>query len=148
MEEFKFGQIVLVRGYDGEEWVAQHYSHCTPDDNDGYIHVVFGGDCYAQCKPYEGNEPLLGRTGNSIDQLDYFPRKKPKRKREHYEYLEHVEVKTGDGYWEPGVYLDYDPTVDDPANDLCHYVITDHDREPDWYRDCQIRKISKESNNE
>lgn len=146
MNEFKFGQVVLVRGREGQEWAAQHYSHCIPDDKDGCIHVVFGGDCYAQCKPYEGNEFLLGRTGSSVDQLDYVPRKTPKIKHpEHYEYLEHVMVKTRDG-WESGVYLDYSEPIDDP-NEICHYVITDSDREPDWYRDCCVKKMPMENRN-
>ena len=147
MSDFKFGQIVLVRGHEGQEWVAHHYSHCNGDDEDGCIHVVFGGDCYAECKPYEGNEALLGRTGNSVDQLDYVPRKKPKFKQpEHYDYLEHVMVKTNDG-WESGVYLDYSRIDDDDPNERCHYIITDDDREPDWYRDCCVRKVSKENKN-
>jgi len=59
--EFKPFDRVLMRDYDDQMWTAHFYSH--RDDNNTYIHRTVGDGGYHQCIPYEGNEHLLGTTG-------------------------------------------------------------------------------------
>jgi hypothetical protein len=59
--EFKPFDRVLVRDFDDVVWIPHFYSHlnqkCT------YIHRTVGDAGFSQCIPYEGNEHLLGTTG-------------------------------------------------------------------------------------
>jgi len=59
--EFKPFDRVLMRDFDDQMWTAHFYSH--RDDNNTYIHRTVGDAGYNQCIPYEGNEHLLGTTG-------------------------------------------------------------------------------------
>lgn len=59
--EIKPFDRVLVRDFDDRVWVAELYSH--RDDRLSYIHRTVGDGGYHQCIPYEGNEHLLGTTG-------------------------------------------------------------------------------------
>lgn len=59
--ELKPFDRVLMRDYDDEAWTAHLYSHL--DENFTYIHRTVGEGGYNQCIPYEGNEHLLGTTG-------------------------------------------------------------------------------------
>jgi hypothetical protein len=59
--EFKPFDRVLVRDFDGGVWNAHLYSHL--DESCTYIHRTVGEGGYNQCIPYEGNEHLLGTTG-------------------------------------------------------------------------------------
>jgi len=59
--ELKPFDRVLARDYDCNVWTAHLYSH--RDENLAYIHQTVGDVGYHQCIPYEGNEHLLGTTG-------------------------------------------------------------------------------------
>jgi len=59
-ESFKPFDHVLVRDFDEEEWVIDIFSH--RDDNLAYRYQCLKS-FWHQCLPYEGNEHLLGTTG-------------------------------------------------------------------------------------
>lgn len=58
--ELKPFDKVLTRDFDSEEWVIDIFSH--RDDNLAYRYQCLKS-FYHQCIPYEGNECLLGTTG-------------------------------------------------------------------------------------
>lgn len=59
--EFKPYDRVLVRDGYQERWQAAFYEQYITR-NVHYPHHVIGGDSFAQCIPYAGNEHLLGTT--------------------------------------------------------------------------------------
>lgn len=59
-KELKLFDKVLARDNDSQTWILGEF-HCTREGK--YPYVVENYVCvdwYAQCIPYEGNEPLLG----------------------------------------------------------------------------------------
>lgn len=61
--EFKAFDRVLVRDEDQEQWQAAFYAKYITR-NGKYPHQMIGGDSFAQCIPYAGNEQLLGTSGS------------------------------------------------------------------------------------
>lgn len=59
--ELKPFDCVLARDFDSEEWRIDIYSH--RDDKSAYKHQCLMSSWH-QCIPYEGNEHLLGTTGD------------------------------------------------------------------------------------
>lgn len=57
--QFKVGEWVLVRDYDSN-WVVAQFAYKAQKGK--YPYVIFGGDCFEQCIPYEGNEHLMGTS--------------------------------------------------------------------------------------
>ena len=58
---FKPFDKVLVRDLDSQKWVVSFFSHI--DEANSYPYCTVNGACFAQCIPYEGNENLVGDTG-------------------------------------------------------------------------------------
>ena len=54
-----FESKVLVRDINSDNWIGAFYSHYKP----GRFYTI-GNSYYYQCIPYEGNEHLLGKTGD------------------------------------------------------------------------------------
>lgn len=69
MKEFRPDQLVLVRVCKESNWDLAHYSYCSDDKKDGYIHHIQGLSWYPDenILPYEGNEYLLGTVGEPIE---------------------------------------------------------------------------------
>ena len=59
--EFKPFDRVLVRDYDDSVWIPDLYSH--RDEGFTFSHRTICDVGYHHCIPYEGNEHLLGTTG-------------------------------------------------------------------------------------
>lgn len=63
-----FESKVLVRDKNTEEWRGHFFSHYDSNSDRPYICIgVEGINEYKQCVPYEGNEHLLGKTGDCDD---------------------------------------------------------------------------------
>lgn len=69
MKNFEPDQLVLVRVCKEANWDLAHYSYCSDDKKDGYIHHIQGLSWYPDenILPYEGNEYLLGTVGEPIE---------------------------------------------------------------------------------
>lgn len=138
MSKFEVGQMVLVRDYEGSVWEPAHYAYQTTIGEDGQIlHIVMGGGNrgFNQCIPLEGNEALIGRTGDSVENLDYV---EPEHQK--FDFLEKVEVTYDNGNtWEPAIYIRYDP--EDVCKCTPHGSILEDDPQHPivWASDSEIR---------
>ncbi len=138
MDKFDVGQMVLVRNYEGDVWEPAHYAYQTTIGDSEILHIVMGGGNrgFNQCIPLEGNEALIGHTGDSIDHVDY---EEPEH--QHFNFLDKVEVNInldGRDDWEPAVYIRYDP------EDMCKcaphgMVLESEDHTIVWAADHEIR---------
>lgn len=140
MDKFEVGQMVLVRDYEGSVWEPAHYAYQTTigGDEKQVLHIVMGGGNrgFNQCIPLEGNEALIGRTGDSIEHPDY---EEPELQK--FNFLDKVELTFDNGKtWEPAVYIKCDP------NDVCRCtphgtILEDDPLHPIvWISDNEIRK--------
>ena len=126
---FRTGQMVLARNCECEEWFPFLYA-CLEEENGEYTHYMFDGMGYKMCIPLEGNEPLMFHNGPSLDQIDLPKKKKPKLK--DFKYLEPVEIRNEDGYWEPANYIGCDHS---------HYENYNEDYENDAYNNLNVHKV-------
>lgn len=78
-KKFKTYDRVLVRDEDQERWRAAFYAQYILRTGK-FPHYVIGGDSFAQCIPYAGNEHLLGTT----DRPEKPGRWKPKNGERYY----------------------------------------------------------------
>ena len=60
--EFKPFDRVLVRDVDGDEWNIDFFEGTDKDKDEAYRYLCLNS-CWRYCIPYEGNEHLLGTTG-------------------------------------------------------------------------------------
>ena len=135
--------MVLARNCECEEWFPFFYA-CLEEENGEYTHYMFDGMGYKMCIPLEGNEPLMFHNGPSLDQIDLPKKEKPKLKE--FKYLEPVEIRNEDGYWEPANYISRDGHCDYYDEDYdafeAHKVIVKrgNDISFDYVTDSNIRK--------
>ena len=60
-----FESRVLVRYHKGNKWCGSFFSHIDGNlHSHCYKYVTVAGSSYPMCIPYEGNEHLLGKTGD------------------------------------------------------------------------------------
>lgn len=78
-KKFKTYDRVLVRDEDQERWRAAFYDQYITR-NGKYPHQMIGGDSFAQCIAFDGNEHLLGTT----DRPEKPGRWKPKNGERYY----------------------------------------------------------------
>ena len=136
MSKFDVGQMVLVRNYEGDVWEPAHYAYQTTIGDSEILHIVMGGGNrgFNQCIPLEGNEALIGHTGDSVDNLDYV---EPEHQK--FDFLEKVEVSLDEGNtWEPAVYIKY------AADEVCKCtphgtILEDPSHSIVWTSDSEIR---------
>ena len=114
--QFKLGDKVIVRSWPHmDKWVPAIYAYYDEGaaSCDAEPHVVFGGRQFKYCLPLEGNEILIGRNGDSVEQPDYVEPPSDKT----YKFLEEVKVNVtgGDDGWECGWYVSFSGIDGDPS---------------------------------
>ena len=146
MNNFELGQKVLVRNYDGDTWEPAFYGYefktGSDDDYEIYHHIMDGRSRsgFLQCIPLEGNEALIGRTGNSLECLDHI---EPEHQK--FKFLEKVEINLsgGDDGWKPAIYINYSNLTCNKSSPHQVVMIELNDGIHDnmWVSDEEIRPI-------